>query len=336
MPRLNSKGLLVPDDDQLQGAQLEGGGAAAGGPENVTSPLAANPTLAGGAAGVQKLDYGGALADVGKSYAWDAEYGAMDQALQRKLANMQFTKDNQYSQLTEGYQKSTAEAERQRAIAMEALNDRMSSQGMGWSGIKTRLGGELEGDYQRYVGSLGDQYRGGINSAENAFGMGLGDIAAQREVNWQGQAVKEDNRRREDARLAAEAKERQDNAQRDYDLQQQYINDRMQSDWQFQQLAEQQRVANELAYSNSIRAPAATGGGGAAADNTWSGDFSNWSMDDLTALYNEPTTPEYMRLAARKKISSMSTPGSPDYYTTPVGHRDNPYGFYGGSGGMAL
>src|SRR5436190_11829728 len=100
MPRLNSKGLLVPDNDQLQGGQLESGGGTADSPV-AQSPFVNAAPLTGGAAGVQKMDYGGALADTQKTFAWDAEYGAMDQALQRKIANAQFDKTNTYNQLNE-------------------------------------------------------------------------------------------------------------------------------------------------------------------------------------------------------------------------------------------
>ena len=335
---LSNKGLLLtPEDDPtIQLGQLGGDPNNPGASAPVTSPFAnTNPTLAGGAAGITRQDYGGAIAASGKQFPFNAKYAAYDQALQRAIANAGFDRTNALSSLDVGYKNTTAEAERQNQLAQTALTNRMSSQGLGFSGIKLGAAGDLTGDYNRYVGNLGQQYAGGVANTENQYGRSLGDIAAQREGLYAQQAEEERQARLEAARQAAEAKARQDEANRQYQLQQQMIAQQNAQYAQQQQWQQQQMAAMRMPSNPGIGITIPQYGVGEGA--SW-GDVGNviagLPMSILTQLYSVPNLPDDLRTAVRKRIVDMNTPSSPNYYPQPVGYNDRPYGF--DQGGVAL
>lgn len=334
--QLSSKGLLATPEDELQLGQLGGDPNNPGSSAPVISPFAnTNPALAGGAAGVQRQDYGGAIAASGKQFPFNAKYAAYDQALRRAIANAGFDRTNALSSLQQGYQNTTAEAGRQNNLAQTALTNRMSSQGLGFSGIKLGAAGELTGDYNRYVGNLGQQYAGGVANAENQYGRTLGDVASQREGLYAQQAEEERLARIEAARQAAEARARQEEANRQYQLQQQMIQQQnaqyaQQQAWQQQQMAAMRMPSNP---GIGITIPSAGIGEGASWGDVGS-TINNLPMSILTQLYQVPNLPDNLRVAVRSRIAQMSTVGNPAYSPQPVGYNDRPYGF--DQGGVAL
>jgi hypothetical protein len=339
---LNKYGLLA--DEDVQGATATGGGQPSQ-DQPLQSPLGqtAAPQLAGGALGVQRQDYGGAIANAGKQYAFNAKYAAQDQAYQRAIANAAFDRTNAYNTLNAGYTASTQEAERQNQLAQKALQERMSGRGLGNSGVFLGFSGDLTGDYNRYVKSLTDQYQGGIANAENSYGRTLGDIAARREGLWGAQGAEEEQARLERERYAAE----QARLQRQADDE---------AAWR-QDMLNQQRA-------NAAQQP--TGGIGDALaglignSGLFSGVTGRTSMDQLlnamqgigdldwlTSFYAIPGIPQTPAgVRARQAIVQANTPGSPYYIPEPVGHErynpytqrnervDQPYGF--DQGGIAL
>src|SRR6478752_755671 len=150
--RVGPSGLLLTDNPDDVAAGSSNNPNASGAPIN--SPLAGmNPTLAGGAAGVQQMNYGQQLANAGKQYAFNPKYAAMDQALQRAIANAGFDRTNGINSLNSGFQNQTSEAKRQSDLAQKALQQRMASQGLGFSGINVEATGDLTQDYNRYINS---------------------------------------------------------------------------------------------------------------------------------------------------------------------------------------
>jgi len=275
--QLSSKGLLPDPNDpySLSSASSDpASGTSAGG---IFSPLAgAQPQLAGGAAGTQALNYGGAVQNAGKQYAFNPKYAAMDQALQRAIANAGFDRTNQISQLDQGFQSQTSEAGRQNQQAIKGLGNRMSSQGIGWSGINLEAQGDLNQDYQRYVGNLGQQYAGGKAAAENQYGRTLGDIAGQREGMFQQQAEEERQAQMAAAQAAAEAQARQQAAQQMQQLQQQMIAQ--------QQAALQQQASMQRQQSMPSSPGIGAGGYQGGANGIGVGQGQNW--DQIMGIIN--------------------------------------------------
>lgn len=331
--RVGPSGLLVSDDEepgQLGGATQQPQG------QGVYSPLQnVNPQLAGGAAGITQQPYGQALASAGKQFPFNAKYAAMDQALQRAIANAGFDRTNALSALNSGYQQNTGEAKRQSDLAQKALQQRMASQGLGFSGINVEATGDLTQDYNRYIDALNAQYRGGNANIENMYGRTLGDIAAQRESLYAQQAEDERIERDRIAREQAEAARQERLAQQQYNLVQQQI--------AAQQAALQRALTVQPDYGRPRANGIGAGGGpdlspwGLGAYDTTEDQLNQLrllTMDQLTSLYGVSGLEDALKTMTRKEIVSRSTPGSPNYYQTPVGHRDQPYGF--NQGGIAL
>jgi len=252
----NSRGLLGSPEDELIAGSVGGPSTAPGNGPGIYSPFAGQQAqLAGGSLGTQQLNYGGQIQQAGKQYAFNPKYAAMDQALQRAIANAGLDRTNRLSQLDQGYQAQIGDAERLQGQAQKALAARMASQGIFNSGINVEATGDLTNDYQRYTGNLGQQLAGGKAGVENEYGRLLGDVAAQREGMWGMQAEDERVAAQEAARQQAEAQARAQQAAMQQQLQQQMI--------QQQQAALQQQMnwqQQQLPRANGI------GGGGGGGD----------------------------------------------------------------------
>jgi hypothetical protein len=334
---LNAKGLLVPEEDDIQQGQIPGGDPNASSGQ-VTSGLAlqTDPKLAGGQAGVQRLDYGGGIANAGKQYAWNAKWAPVEQQIQRQIANAAFDRTNTYNSLNSAWQQARDESSRLNDLAQKQMSQSLASRGQGFSGEKLNETGRLQGDWLRYNNQIQGQYTGGINAAENLYGRTLGELAGQRETNYAAQTEEERVARVERERQAAEAKARADDAARQQALQQQYINSLNQQNAQNAWYQQQQ-----IAHANGIGAELAdrlnglfTGvSGDTTADQLFSAMSGITDLDWLTQFYGRGL-PEPLNSRVRKMIVGMNTPASPTYVAQPVGHNDQPYGF--NQGGMAL
>lgn len=335
--KVGPSGLLISGDDDEALGQI--GGATQQNPgQGVFSPLQnVSPQLAGGAAGVERMNYGQALANAGRQFPFNAKFAAMDQALQRAIANAGFDRTNSINSINTAFTNNTTEAKRQSDLAQKALQQRMASQGLGFSGINVEATGDLTQDYNRYINAINSQYKGGIAGIENAYGRTLGDISAQREGLYAQQAEEERVERERIAREQAEAARQERLAQQQAQLVQQQI--------AAQQAALQRALAQQQSYAMPRANSIGAGGGGGPDLGAWGfggGDSTQdqinqlklLTMDQLTSLYAVGGIPEDLKTLTRKEIVQRSTPGSPNYYQTPVGHRDRPYGF--DQGGVAL
>ena len=289
--QLGAKGLLADPNDPnslssgtaaagTNGAPVAGGG--------VASPFAGQTAnLAGGAAGVTQQPYGVALGQATKQYPFNPKYAAMDQALQRAIANAGFDRTNALSSLDQSYQQNTSEADRQEQLAVKGLTNKMFGQGIGFSGINLGAQSDLSNDYQRYVGQLGQQYAGGKASVENSYGRTIGDIAGQRETNYQNQAQEEQAAQLAAAQAKAEADARAQAAQQQAQLQQQLI--------AAQQASLAQSQAN-LGGGYGIQTPsigAPSGGGGGNGGLAGFQGASDWSQ--IINLVNQSYSPQQLQ-----------------------------------------
>jgi len=338
---LNPKTGLLQTEDELLSSGMTSPGQVAGASQSQTvNPLAGVlPNLAPNAVGVQQQNIDPMINASGKQFAFNPKYAAMDQALQRAIANASSERTGTLQSLDANFQKSTSEAQRQNVLAQKGLAAQMSTRGLGFSGINLDEQGNLNDTFNRYIGSLNDQYAGGRASTENQYGRTLGTIAAQREGLYGQQVDEEHQAAIQRAREEAEAQSRREAAQRQEEMMRIQIANQgaqqaAQQQWMQQMMAQQQAAlaqANSIGYQSRSNpyAGAGFGGGGPSA-----ADLSALSMDQLTSLYQVPQLPEDLRVQVRKRIVDMNTPSSPNYYPQPVGHRDQPYGF--NQGGIAL
>ena len=308
MATLNAKGLLTdPNDPNNTAPATLGSPNPNAGVNGVLSPLQGlSPTLAGGAAGVTAQPYGGALAGATKQYAFNPKYAALDQALQRNIANAGFDRTNALSSLDQNYQHQTSEADRVNQMAIKNLQAKMATQGIFTSGINLDANTDLTNDYQRFVGDLGNQYAGGKASVENAYGRTLGDISGQREGLFQQQAEEERQAQIAAAQAKAEADARAQQAQMQAQLNAQLIASQQAA------LAQAQSYQRQMPSAGSIGVGAGGGGGGGGA-----GAFGATDWSQVINLVNQAYDPTQLQ----QFWAMASTGGAPQEVLSAINSR---------------
>lgn len=309
MATLNSKGLITdPNDPNNASPATLGSVNPNAGVNGVVSPLQGlTPQLAGGAAGVSQQNYGGALAGATKQYAFNPKYAALDQALQRNIANAGFDRTNALSSLDQGYQHQTADADRVNQMAIKNLQAKMASQGIYQSGINLDANTDLTNDYQRYVGDLGSQYAGGKANVENAYGRTLGDISGQREGLFQQQAEEERQAQIAAAQAKAEADARQQQAQMQAQLNAQLIASQQAA------LSQAQASQRSMPSAGSIGVGGGAGGGGGGG----AGAFGATDWSQVINLVNQAYDPTQLQ----QFWAMASTGGAPQEVLSAINSR---------------
>jgi hypothetical protein len=317
-----------------QGAQQESGSPFGG--------VASNQVNAAGAAPV---------APPITNFAYNEKYAAQNQVLEQLLADKQREKQNQLFASQESFDRNVGEAGRTRDKALEALINKYASSGMIGSGIDARSRGDLETDYNRYLGDLRLALTNTQNSIEGSYADVIRNVNTQRAGMWAQQRADEEAARQlaEQRRLDAEKAQREAENQA-----------RIAAEYRAAQEAAARQppaVINMGGVTGNTVTGGGGGGGAGAAGTLGSSGAAGWQSNEarqagigpgdsmidiqnqiqalinakgihqLSVLYSAPelNNPalEPLKIGLRNLISQASTPGHPLYmpqdYNTPGG-----------------
>ena len=281
-----------------------------------------------------------------QQFAFNANYAAQNQALEQMLADRGLERQNQYAAVDADWTRAKGDAERGKAKALEQLINKYASSGILGSGIDAMSRGEMEGNYQRFLGDLDLNRANARQGIEGAWANTIRDVNNQRSGMWGKQQAEEEAARQQAARDQAAAQ------QAEADRQNQL------------RIAQEARAAQEAAAASQPSpwtppyAPGAGGGGGGAYGGGGGGGGLGWNMPyagigagdtmqdvqnqinllattggvhQLSLMYSAPEfqTPEMagMKKAVGQFVNRMSTPGDPLYNPANSTYQQ-PGGFY--------
>ena len=280
-----------------------------------------------------------------QQFAFNPKYAAQSTAIEHALANQDLTRQNQLGAIDADWTRAKADAQRGRDQALKSLINKYASSGLLDSGIDAMSRGEMEGNFQRFLGDLD------LNRANARQGVNQGWAQAINAANQQRSGMFGQQQAEEEAaRLQAE----RDRAEADRQQREAAAAQRRHEE----QLAAQRAAAAAppITSYQPPTAPGAGGGGGlgiqgmqAAGINP--GDtmqdlqgqinllYQTGGTHQLALMYNHPyfQTPNMqpMRDVLRTMISNMSTVGHP--YYSPARPSDAwTGGMPGGTGGVLL
>lgn len=222
MPATNQFGLLVQDDPNKRSTTAQAGGTPGAPDQPLSNPFQGTaPSLGPAGAGVVTPSV--------QQYAFNPKFSAMDQALQSRLADAGMQRGNDIGALDQQYTSQIQDSERQRSQAIKSLTDRFSSQGLLFSGINAGAQGDLQGDFQRYIGNLATNRANALGGIEREFGGTIRDVNQQRAGMWGQQGSEEESARLQAAQQAQQAQQAEAQAAAMQQLQQQMIQQQQQA-----------------------------------------------------------------------------------------------------------
>jgi hypothetical protein len=336
MAKVNQYGLLEDENAPGGGANPASGIANTGGSVGGnTTPYNVNPY-----AGTQTPTFskyqGNAVIPEAQQFAFNSNYAAQSQALDRALANKDLERSNAISSIGQAHERSRADADTARAKALDQLIGRNASTGALWSTVDQGQRTDLQTNFQKFLGDLDINRANAEQDIHRGYGQFISDINQQKAGMW-GQQQREEEAARikaaDDARAAQQA-EAQAQAQREQ--------------------AQAYRDAQAAAAARPVQQPSYTpahsngggGGGGGGGGAGWSSaqasqagigpndtlqDIQNQlpllGMHQLSVLYGAPelNNPAFgtLKQAIGKYIYEASSPGKPGYrpsdYSEPGG-----------------
>jgi hypothetical protein len=324
-----SKYGLLEDDPNAGGAT---GAANVSGVTQNPGANAANLNPFGQARTVTPLGAAAVIPQV-QQFAFNPKYAAQSTAIEQALANQDLNRQNQLGAVDADLGRATGEAGRSRDKALEQLINKYASSGILGSGIDAMSRGEMEGNFQRFLGDLqlnAANAKGGIQSA---WAQAINAANSQRAGMFGQQQQEEEQARLQQERDLAEAERQQREAAA--------------AAQRHEEMLAQQRAAAaavQPSYPSMPYAPGAGGGGGAYGGGGGGGGGLGWDMGyagigpgdtmqdvqnqinalataggvhQLSLMYSSPQfqTPEMagMKQAVGSLVNRMSTPGDPLY-----------------------
>ena len=333
-----SKYGLVEDENQQGGANPVGGiaqgDASSGGSR--TAPV--NPF----AAGAPSLAPTGAQAVIPEvqQFAFNPQYAAQSQALDRLLASKEQERGNALTALDQNWQRQRGEAETTRAKTLDKMIAQYASSGLLNSTVDAGLRSDLQNNFTKYLGDLDISRASGQQDIHRGFGQAVSDVNAERGRMF-GQQQREEEAARikaaDDARIAKAAEDKANADRQNAEIAAQATRD-----------AAAASAANRPTYTPPQAAGGGGGGGGGGIglDAGYAGIGPGDTMQDvqnqinllyqqgqthaLSLLYSSPyfQTPNMagMKKAIGGMVSNMSTVGNP--YYSPARPGDSGAFFY--------
>lgn len=339
--KVNQYGLLEeegPSSNPAAGIAQTGGGN----PQSSINPTQTNP-FAGRAPTLSAAGAQAVIPEV-QQFAFNPNYAAQSQALDRLLATKDQERGNALSALDQNWQRQRGEAETTRAKTLDSMIGKYAGTGLLWSTIDAGQRTDLQNNFSKFLGDLDINRANSQQDIHRGYGQLIGDVNAERARMWGSQQKEEEAARikAEDDRRAAEAAQRQaDENRRNAEMQ-----------------AQAARDAAAIAAANRPApptAPTAGGGGGGAgwgsAEAAAAGINAGMPLADiltridqltkiggiheLSVLYNAPELNQPAMLELKKGIGKFiynaSTPGQPGYIPSPTTPSYAPPGY--GPGG---
>jgi hypothetical protein len=325
MATVSKYGLL--GEEEQPGGQGTTGSANISGVTQNPGANAANLNPFGQPRTITPLGAAAAIPQV-QQFAFNPKYAAQSTAIEQALANQDLNRQNQLGAVDVDLGRAKGDAQRSRDKALETLINKYASSGILGSGIDAMSRGEMEGNFQRFLGDLDLQAantKGGIQSswaqAINAANQQRAGMFGQQQAEEEAARLQAERDRAEAERMQREAAAA---AQRHEEM-----------------LAAQRAAAAapppSLGYGTPYAPGAGGGGGGGGGGLGWNMPYAGIGAGDtmqdvqnqinllantggvhqLSLMYSTPEfqTPEMagMKKAVGQLVTRMSTPGDPLY-----------------------
>ena len=137
-------------------------------------------------------------------YTFTGKYAGYDRDLRAQEADAGFSRTENIQKVAEAFLKATERAATQKEKTRRSLMQMLADKGMSTSGITLDKSGELEGEYARYLDDIGDARSTDLSSIENNYARTLNGLYRKRDTLFGEQQAEEEQRRMEEARIAAE------------------------------------------------------------------------------------------------------------------------------------
>lgn len=339
---INQYGQMVSDDQNRLGVSgtgiIDAGNAAAqqgGTQQNAFGTVTPGQISSAGAAPV---------APPVQNFNFNAKYAAQNQGLEQLLADKQMEQQNQLFAASQDYERQRTDAGTTRQKALDALIAKFATSGMFGSTADAEARGELETNYNKYLGDLSIALGNAKQGIYGNYANTIRGVNSERSRMWGLQRGEEEAEAKanEQRRLDAEKQQRDaDNAR--------YIAE------QYAAAAARPAPVINLGNQGWPSASGVTGGGGAGGAGGGGGggggayglSAQGWGisggdtyqdimnqlplldMHQVSTLYSHPQFNTGwgadLKKAIGQYISNASTPGSPGYRPSTY---SNPGGFY--------
>lgn len=201
-----------------------------------------------------------------KSFDFNPKYQTLDQGNLRDLADAGLARGQAYHDLIGNYNSELTSGNLQQKTALQRLQDRLASQGIGQSSIAIEQAGNLQQQYQNYLSDLQRKLSSGESNADINYGKAINRVSTNREGLYTQQGDEQAAAAAQAARDAAQAKAASDAAEA-------------------QRLANEQQLATQRATLAAVQsrpapnygAPSSPGIGGVqwAPDQVYGGTDAN-------------------------------------------------------------
>lgn len=210
--------------------------------------------------------------EANKQYSFTGKYAGYDNDLRGQEADLGFSRRDNIQKIAAAFLKATQTAAEQKEKSRRSLMQMLADRGMSTSGITLDKGAELETNYTRYLDDIANSRASDQSDVENNYARGLNSIYRKRNSLFGEQQAEEQQRRMEEARVAAEtARQTAEANARSQELE---------AIKAAQAAATQAAQAQTASYAPSYTAPSFSYGGGGGGGG---GDYS--------APYEEPAPP---------------------------------------------
>lgn len=249
-----------------------------------------------------------------KEFSFNPKYAQQDQTMRRKLADAGYQRTTAQADVNDTYNRTVDEASRQKSDALQRLLEQMSSRGLVQSGINIQEQGKTTDAYQRYLDNLSNDRAKALSGIEGSYAGTVNDIASAREAMYLQQVQEEEAARLEDERRAAEAAQKQAEADRQAQMMQDLI--------AAQQAAITSYQAPQIAMPSSpgigVSIPSLGGGGGSAPEAPAPSNYQNLqglnisqvmkstNVQALQSWATNPNIPAVIKIAAESRLRQLN------------------------------
>jgi hypothetical protein len=336
--KVNKYGLAEDDQGAGDGGANPAGIAQTGGSaQQQGSAPPVNP-FAGAAPAISGVGAQAVIPEV-QQFAFNPQYAAQSQALDRLLANKGQERDNSLVALDQNWQRQRGDAETTRAKALDQMISKYGNSGLLWSTIDAGGRADLQNNFTKFLGDLDINRAAGQQEIQRGYGSMISDVNTQRAGMWGQQQRDEEAARIKAADDARAAKAAEDKANAD------------RQNAEIAAQAARDAAASNRSYTGPTYNPPQAGGGGGGGGlgitgleaaglgpNDTMSDLQNQinllyqqgQTHALSLIYSSPyfQSPNMagMKKAIGGMVSNMSTPGHA--YYSPARPGDSGAFFY--------